>query len=218
MIKSKVSWFSPDKLEKDTLWDAVSWASRYAKGRLLDVGCGKKPYYGIFSKKVVSYTGLDLDGGDVSGSALKIPFNSNSFDTVLSTQVIEHVEEPQIMLKEIHRVLKRNGHLILTAPLFWCLHEEPNDYFRFTKYSLSTLLKKENFKIIHIKERGNWLTTLGQMISLFLESSFNRFFLKYPKRFLQFIIQYSFYRLSKIEKFNKNRQAPLGYIVIAKKI
>lgn len=218
MIKNNISWFSPDKLEKDSLWSAVSSASKYAKGKLLDVGCGNKPYYNIFLNKVDSYIGLDLSGGDVVGSALNIPFSNSFFDTVLSTQVIEHIEKPQVMFQEINRVLKKNGHLILTAPLFWCLHEEPEDYFRFTKYSLSALLSKKNFKIIYIKERGNWLITLGQMISLFLESSFNRMLLKYPKRFLQFIIQYLCYRLSKIEKFNKNKQAPLGYIIVARKL
>jgi len=217
-MSSNISWLSPDKLEKDSLWDSIDESSKYAKGKLLDVGCGDKPYYQIFSRKVDSYVGLDLHGGDVIGSALKLPFKNNSYDTVLSTQVIEHVIDPQIMIKEAYRVLKKNGYLILTAPLFWCLHEEPNDYFRFTKYSLSALLNKENFKIIYIKERGNWLITLGQMISIFLESSFNRVLLKYPKRFLQLIIQYTCYRLSRIEKFNRNKQAPLGYIIVARKL
>ena len=217
-MSSNVSWLSPDKLEKDSLWDSINESSKYAKGKLLDVGCGDKPYYQIFSKKVASYVGLDLHGGDIVGSALELPFKNNSFDTVLSTQVIEHITEPQIMIKEVYRVLRKNGCLILTAPLFWCLHEEPNDYFRFTKYSLSKLFKDNKFEIIYIKERGNWFITIGQMTSLLLESSFNRVFLKYPKRIMQMIIQYLFFNLSKVNRFNKNKQAPLGYIVVAKKI
>lgn len=217
-MSSKVSWFSADKLEKDSLWDSVSKAAKYAKGDLLDVGCGNKPYQNIFIKKVNSYIGLDLQGGDITGSVLKLPFGDNSFDTILSTQVIEHISDPGLMMHEIHRVLKKNGHLILTAPLFWCIHEAPNDYFRFTKYSLSMLINQENFKLIYIKERGNWLLTLGQLISLFLESSFNRLFFKYPKRFLQAMIQYVFFIMSKINRFDKNTQAPLGYIIVAKKV
>lgn len=217
-MSSNVSWLSPDKLEKDSLWDSINESSKYAKGKLLDIGCGDKPYYQIFSKKVDSYVGLDLYGGDVVGSALKLPFKNNSFDTILSTQVIEHVNDPQVMVKEIHRVLKKNSCVILTAPLFWCLHEEPNDYFRFSKYSLSKLFKDNKFEIIYIKERGNWFITVGQMTSLLLESSFNKIFIKHPKRVLQMVIQYLFFNLSRIDRFNKNKQAPLGYIVVARKL
>lgn len=216
--QNQATWFSYDKLEKDSLRTAIIEASSYAKGDLLDVGCGDKPYFSIFKRKVNSYIGLDLDKGDVKGSALKLPFPAMSFDTVLCTQVIEHVKDPQLMVNEINRILKKNGYAILTAPLFWCLHEEPNDFFRFTKYSLEMIFNNANFKIIYIKDRGNWSTTLGQMISLYLEPSFNKLYLKYPKRLLQAIIQYLFFLLSKAPLFIKTPQAPLGYIVVAKKL
>jgi len=212
------SWLYPEKLEKDSITDAVYKASKYAKGKLLDVGCGKKPYQYIFQSKVTSYIGIDKEFGDVLGSALCLPFLDNSFNTVLSTQVIEHVEEPFQMMSEIHRVLKKDGFLILTAPLFWCLHEIPNDYYRFTSYSLYYLAKKTGFKIIYIKERGNWLITIGQFISTFLESTLNRTILKYPKKLFQAFVQFTFYKLSKIKRFQKNRTAPLGYVIVAQKV
>lgn len=215
---NNVSWFSADKLEKESIFIAIKESSKYVKGKLLDVGCGDKPYYSLLAPKVIEYVGLDLEKGDILGSATKIPFKKATFDTVLSTQVIEHVEIPGVMIKEAYRVLKKNGYFILTAPLFWCLHEEPNDYFRFTKYSLKKMLEQEGFTIIYIKERGNWLISLGQMFSIFLESSFNRYFLKYPKKLFQMLIQYSFFQLSKLKIFNKNKQAPLGYVVVAKKL
>lgn len=216
-MKNKTSWFSADKLEKDSIFKSIEEASRYVKGKLLDVGCGDKPYYSILAPKVIEYLGLDLDKGDIIGSATKIPFKTETFDTVLSTQVIEHLEQPELMISEVYRVLKKNGHFILTAPLLWCLHEEPNDFFRFTKYSLKKILEKKGFKIIYIKERGNWLISLGQMSSIFLESSFNRYFSRYPKKFIQMLIQYSFFQLSRFKVFNKNNRAPLGYVVVAKK-
>ncbi len=217
MNKKRVTWFSPDKLEKDTILKGVEEASVYAKGRLLDVGCGDKPYLEIFKNRISSYIGLDLKGGDIQRSALDLPFPKNSFDTILCTQVMEHVSDPELMIKEFHRVLKKGGFVILTMPLFWCLHEEPNDYFRFTKYSLEMILKKAKFEITYIKDRGNWSITIGQMISLYLESSFNRYGLKYPKRLAQMAVQYFFFRLSKIPGFIKSQQAPLGYTVVVRK-
>lgn len=212
-----VAWFSPDRIEKDTLWEAISDASKYASGNLLDIGCGKKPYYKIFKKKVSSYIGLDLKDGDVTGSALELPFPDNYFDTVFSSQVIEHVEDPFLMMRESMRVLKKGGYLILTAPLFWCLHEEPRDFFRFTKYGLLKLVEQANLTIIYIKERGCWPSTLGQMISLFLESTVNRTVLRFPKKILQVVCQYILWHFSKIKRLSKNKQAPLGYIMVAKK-
>lgn len=211
------SWFSPDKLEKDSLIDAIKLASKYAKGDLLDAGCGNMPYKLLFFKKVMKYQGLDLKDADIIGSVLDIPKKDASYDTILSTQVIEHVTDPAKMMIEFYRVLKPNGYVILTAPLFWCLHEEPQDYFRFTKYSLKMLFENAGFKIIYIRERGNWAITIGQMISLFLEPSFNKYLLKYPKRTIQAFVQFIFYLIAQVPIFNKIKQAPLGYIVVAKK-
>ena len=213
-----VNWLAPDKIIKDSLWEAVSKASKYAKGDLLDIGCGKKPYYEIFKNKVSSYTGLDIKGGDVKGSALNLPFENEHFETIFSSMVIEHVEDPFLMMEEANRVLKKGGYLIITAPLFWCLHEEPMDFFRFTKYGLSLLAEKSGLKIVYIEERGNWPSTLGQMISLFFESTANRTLLRYPKKVIQMIVQYAFWQMSKIKRFCKNKQAPIGYIMVARKI
>jgi len=206
-----------DKIVKDYFWKEIKLASRYAKGDLLDIGCGKKPYLEIFKNKVSSYIGLDLKEGDVIGSALDLPFPDESFDTVFSSQVLEHVEDPFLMMREVTRVLKKGGYLILTAPLFWCLHEEPRDFFRFTKYSLQLLAEKAGLKVVYIKGLGCWPETIGQMISLFLESTCNRTILKYPKKIFQDLIIYLFWQMGKIKRFRKNTQAPMVYIMVAQK-
>ncbi len=213
----KTSWFSPDKLEKDAILASLVETQKYVKGRLLDVGCGEKPYEALFKPFITEYIGLDKKHGDIKGSALDMPIDANIFDTVLSTQVLEHVPDPQQMMHEMYRVLKKGGYAILTVPLFWCLHEEPEDYFRFTKYALKQLAKNSGFKIVYIKERGNWATTMGQLLSIFLEPSFNRYLLKYPKRLLQAGIMLSFFALSKLPLFDKSAQAPLGYVMVLKK-
>ncbi|HRN69776.1 MAG TPA: class I SAM-dependent methyltransferase [Candidatus Woesebacteria bacterium] len=212
----RVSWFSPDKLEKDTILDSLIEARKYAKGKLLDVGCGSKPYRILFEDVVTEYVGLDKNTGDIRGSALCMPIKDNTYNTVLSTQVLEHVSDPQQMMNEIYRVLKKDGHAILTLPLFWCLHEEPHDYFRYTKYGLKQLAKNSNLKVVYIKDRGNWAVTMGQLISIFLEPTINRYFLKYPKRLVQTTVMFVSLQLSKLYIF-QNSQAPLGYCIVLKK-
>jgi len=120
-----------------------------------------------FFDVVEEYIGLDLppyisankskNQADVYGSALNLPFKSESFDTVLSTQVLEHVPEPKKMLEEVYRVLKNGGCLILTAPMIWGLHEIPNDYYRYTEYGLRYLAESIGFKVVYIgTQTGFW--------------------------------------------------------------
>jgi len=127
LMNGKISILEPDKIEKQSILTSLLKAKVYAKGILLDLGCGGKPYEIIFSDIVEEYIGIDLPPTktsnkqikkpDVYGSALKLPFKSESFDTILCTQVLEHVPEPKKLLEEAFRVLKGDGYLIMTAPM-----------------------------------------------------------------------------------------------------
>ena len=101
-------------------------AAAYARGVLVDVGCGKKPFVALFQPRVTTYVGLDYPetciplGGtraEVFGTASQLPLRSSTADTVLLTEVLEHVAEPLVVLSELHRVLKPGGVLLLTAPM-----------------------------------------------------------------------------------------------------
>ena len=105
-------------------------AGRYGRGRVLDAGCGRRPYAEFYS----DYTGLEFDRAryadapaDVWGSGMELPFRDKAFATVFSSQVLEHVPEPWRMVAEMARVLEPGGHLILTAPHIWGLHEVPQN-------------------------------------------------------------------------------------------
>jgi SAM-dependent methyltransferase len=111
-----------------------------ARGRLLDVGCGDKPYEGIFRPYVTEYIGVEHEATfaetsadshavrpDVLYDGQRLPFEDKSFDTVLNVQVLEHTPHPGALVKEMGRVLKNDGVLILTAPFSFRLHEEPHD-------------------------------------------------------------------------------------------
>ncbi|TDE53946.1 class I SAM-dependent methyltransferase [Flavobacterium sp. GT3P67] len=142
----------------------------YATGKLLDIGCGNKPYESWIKGRVSEYIGCDIvqsssNRVDVLCQANNIPLESNSFNTILSTQVIEHVEDHQGVVNEAHRLLKSNGYFILSGPLYWNLHEEPYDFFRFTKHGFRYILEKAGFEVCEIVSNGGAWATLGQVIN-----------------------------------------------------
>ena len=136
---------------------------KYASGKLLDIGCGNKPYKALM-KSVTEYIGCDIvqssnNTVDILSAATKIPVDNNSFDTVFSTQTIEHVEDPVALCSEAYRIVKPGGYFIVSGPMYWPHHEEPYDFFRFTKYGFSYILEKAGFEVISIKANGgNWAT------------------------------------------------------------
>lgn len=149
-----------------SLFSTLEHVTTYARGRLLDIGCGNKPYENLFRQKVQEYVGCDivqssLKKVDVLCPASQIPLPDASFDTVLSTQTIEHVGDPQALIAEAHRLLKSSGHLLISGPMYWHLHEEPYDYYRFTKYGFDFMLSRQGFEVVEIKANGGKWAMLG---------------------------------------------------------
>jgi ubiquinone/menaquinone biosynthesis C-methylase UbiE len=173
-------------------------AAHYAGGKLLDVGCGSKPYQALFRSRVDEYLGLDVpyeyrpagrhsmedgqDGRDIDvyGSALALPVADAAFDTVVSFQVLEHVPEPQMMFAEMSRVLKPGGYLILMAPQMWHLHEVPRDYFRYTRYGLAYLAEKSGMDVVEITPLAGFWARVGLKISYTIDHMSNMMEAKVP--------------------------------------
>lgn len=175
LIKGKISWLEPHKIAKQSILSLLLSAKKYVRGRLLDVGCGNKPYEPIFADAINEYIGIDLpfsesanEAGkqiDVYASAFSLPFKSNSFDTVLCTEVLEHFPDPKKMLEEAYGVLKNKGYLILTAPMTWQLHAIPDDYYRYTKYGLKYLAESAGFEVVYIETLTGFWAVIGQKLS-----------------------------------------------------
>lgn len=149
--------------------DLHASVDKYAKGRLLDIGCGNKPYEMMFKGKVSEYVGCDIvqssEGKvDIICEATSIPVSDQVFDTVFCTQTLEHVADHQKLIDEAYRVLKPGGHFIVSAPLYWHLHEEPYDFFRFTKHGFEHIFKKAGFKVVDMLSNGGVWATTGQVI------------------------------------------------------
>jgi SAM-dependent methyltransferase len=128
-----------------------------ATGDVLDVGCGDKPHRDFF-EEAESYTGLDISGVEkdieVCGSATKLPFKDGSFDVFFSTQVLEHVPDPAAFFAEMARVLKDGGRAFVSTNQMYPIHEEPNDYFRFTRYGLRHLSREVGLTVDKVIEEG----------------------------------------------------------------
>jgi SAM-dependent methyltransferase len=137
---------------------------------VLDIGCGLQPYRRFLDPAVTEYVGIDREGPlsrpTVVGSAESLPFPDQSFDVVLSTQVLEHLPDPERALREAVRVLKRGGRMILTVPGVWPTHEAPHDFWRFTRHGLMRLLADHEIVYRDLEALGGLWATLGQMTSL----------------------------------------------------
>lgn len=141
---------------------------RYGKkNELLDLGCGLKPFKKIYAKYSITSLGIDVATSphiksevDVIYDGKNIPFENNRFDYVLCTEVMEHVPEPAEFLKEIHRIMKKEGILIMTTPFLVPLHEEPYDYYRYTKHGIRHLLTNAGFRMEHIESFSGYVGVL----------------------------------------------------------
>ena len=194
-------------------------------GRLLDVGCGRQPYKNLIPFDV--YVGMEYTASqapDIVGDARKIPFQSEIFDSILCTEVLEHVNEPKQVIQEINRVLKLHGKLLLSAPMSWNLHYEPNDYYRFTKYGLIYLLENHGFQILAINRVGGAFSLAGARITNAFHSFWHRKLRWVPSKLRVALIQLlvciplsiGFYVLARI--FDRIDQTDaINWIILAEK-
>jgi SAM-dependent methyltransferase len=193
---------------------------KYARGLLLDIGCGEKPYHTLTKGSVDMHFGLDHPGSfhnksqvDLFATAYKTGVANKSVDTVLCTVVMEHLERPQDAMNEMYRILKPGGYIILSAPLFWHLHEEPRDFYRYTKYGLNHLFNTAGFETVEIKPLSGFIVTFSQELVYFLDK-LNRSILRYPTEMLQSLIQAMAFWLN---HWDKSYRFTWAYLAIAKK-
>ncbi|MDZ4668153.1 MAG: class I SAM-dependent methyltransferase [bacterium] len=143
--------------------------TRFAKGKLLDIGCGNKPYEIMLKPYINEHLGCDIvqssnNKVDVICEATMIPIKDAAFDTIISTQTIEHIGDFQTMVNEAYRLLKPGGHFIVSGPMYWPIHEEPYDFHRFTKYGFIHSLEKAGFIAVEVNANGGKWAFLGQAI------------------------------------------------------
>jgi SAM-dependent methyltransferase len=202
-------------------------APQVQHGSILDVGCGVKPYEPLLARPGDRWTGVDhpttMAGSygvftlaDTFADCHALPFADGTFDTLLCTQVLEHVSDPGQVLVEAARVLRPGGVLLLTAPMTWPLHEEPYDFFRYTQHGLRHLLRGAGFEVLQEVQRGRGASTLGQA---FLDLHFAGRKLSFPGKVYQQAVCRCVNQVCLwLDHFVPARRLALGWAVAARRV
>lgn len=198
------------------------YASRHLSGKLIDIGCGVKPWNSIVAPYVAEHIGVDhketlhgLENVDLIGTAYSIPVADDTFDCAICTAVLEHLEEPFEAILECKRVLKPRGIAIYSIPFIWHIHEEPRDFYRYSSFGINYLFQKADFEILELKALSGFWVTFGQA-SVYYLFRFNRGVLKWLRIIviLGLLIQGVAYLLDKVDKAEKWTWM---YMVVVKK-
>jgi SAM-dependent methyltransferase len=197
----------------------------HARGVLLDLGCGYSPLFETYQPLVTDTFCVDWGNSlhvspylDLIADLNKpIPFRDHSFDTILLTDVLEHVAEPRCLISEIARLLRPGGKLLGGVPFLYWLHEEPHDYCRFTSYALRSMFLDAGLHPVEISPYGGLLEVLIDLGSKGCVSL--REWMMTPVGILQSVAT----PLLKTKPFRKisgstGRKFPLGYVFVGQKV
>jgi SAM-dependent methyltransferase len=178
--------YFPEKLDsknyhyyipRKSILDFLRSNSSQFKGCFVDLGCGFMPYRRMIESSVQEYIGIDIENSDIYTAdnivfwdGKTIPLENESVDVLLSTELLEHVEFPKDISKEVFRVLKPGGIWLGTIPFVWSVHEVPHDWSRYTPFALSDIIQHPGFSVGKISALGGMNASLALMLGLWLES------------------------------------------------
>ena len=145
----------------------------HAKGKLLDLGCGKVPLYGVYQEYITDNVCVDWENTLHKNEYLdfecdltqKLPFEDRVFDTIILSDVLEHIPSPPKLWQEMARILTKNGKIIMNVPFFYCLHERPHDYYRYTEFALQRFVEDSNLKLVQLESIGGVPEILADILA-----------------------------------------------------
>ncbi|UCI05686.1 class I SAM-dependent methyltransferase [Mesorhizobium sp. B1-1-8] len=149
-----------------------AFAAKLTPGSLiLDAGAGDQVYAPIFQH--TRYEAADFEKVDkvykkptFSCDLASIPVEDGRYDAVVCTQVLEHLPEPLVVLRELHRTLKPGGSMILTCPLWYEEHERPYDFYRYTQFGLKHLVEKAGFVVEEVRWLDGYMASVTHQLRL----------------------------------------------------
>ena len=202
---------------------------RYLKGRIADIGAGDVPFYPGYRNQAESIACIDWAGSshavekysDILCDLNKeISLPNQSIDAALLSSVLEHIAEPRVLLRELYRCLAPGGAVVIEVPFFYWLHEEPNDYYRYTRHALTRLAEEAGFEIEHLAAYGNAFIVMGDIAAktaVFLTSRLHwrlQPAVKWATRGFQHLTYLVFKRL---DGSIYQHYFPLGYVMVLKR-
>lgn len=227
-----ISYRSVTKIAHEGVLKAMKYcAKRYAKGSMIDLGCGIKPYESIFQPFIDSYFGVDFQPtsdvnykentkADLFADCTNTGLKDHSFETLLSTQVMEHIYDSNSYLSECFRLLKKEGYGIFSVPFLWQIHSEPYDYYRFTRFSLEKLFSEIGFKIIEIRSMEGAYAALIQakIVSLYIHNNNQNIIIRVFRKFQikLWVPVLNFFALH-FDRIFYNEKLCINYLVVVQK-
>lgn len=149
---------------------------QHAHGRLLDLGCGKVPLYGAYRALASEVVCVDWAAGapvdhidrqcDLSQP---LPFADAQFDTIILSDVLEHIPEPAQLWKEMARLLSPGGKIVMNVPFFYWVHAHPHDYYRYTNFALERFVQHSGLELVLLRPLGGVLEVLADLLAKLLD-------------------------------------------------
>jgi SAM-dependent methyltransferase len=246
-VKSKSSWVATKYLHKNGKLKAsrntaeVSVGSRlvadligqfynkhvkhHATGRLVDLGCGKVPLFGTYRAYVSDVTCVDwaepVDGENhldfICDLSKPLPFREGEFHTIILSDVLEHIADPELLWSEMARILSPGGKLIMNTPFIYCLHDQPHDYYRFSKYALRRFAELNGFDVVYLEPLGGTPEILADIFCKHIQ-----FVPLVGKLLAQALQEITFWFVQSKPGASLSRRTseafPLGYAMIAERV
>lgn len=148
--------------------------SKHIAGKTLDIGCGTKPYAHLY--RSTEYVGLEIDNSANRGAnraeyyydGTRFPFADHTFDSAVANEVFEHVFNPDQFLREVARVLRPGGTLLMTMPFAWDEHEQPYDYARYSSFGIRSLLQQHGFVVLEQRKSVDDVRVIFQLLNAYI--------------------------------------------------
>lgn len=195
---------------------------KYVKGKLIDLGCGQAPLFIKYRPYTSQVTCVDWvntthknDYIDIECDLTKaLPFEDGAFDTIILSDVLEHIPEPDLLWSEMARILSGGGILLMNVPFFYPLHELPYDYYRYSSYALKRFAEKNGFSVVQLDAIGGSPEVIADILCKHLQ--FIPIFGKVVCLFIQYLT--STFMKSNVGKnlsIKTSERYPLGYFMVA---
>jgi SAM-dependent methyltransferase len=200
------------------------YIAKYATGKLVDLGCGNVPFYDLYKDLVSDNVCVDWPNSAHKNQYLDFecdlnkhfPFADAEFDTIIISEVLEHISNPELIWSEMARILKPRGRILLSVPFFYKIHEAPYDFYRYTEFALKNFASKNNLRVLELKNFGGLPEIFTDIISknLIKIPLLGKFSSDILQRLCWFFINTSF---GKRKSANSGSAYPLGYFMVVEK-
>jgi SAM-dependent methyltransferase len=146
--------------------------------RVLDVGCGPKPYYPFFAHVSSEYIGVDVvenPAAELRGPVEALPVEDASFDVVLCTQVLEHCDDPAQAVRELRRVTAPGGRVLASTHGVQVYHPSPVDYWRWTHEGLRRIFEQNaEWSALTVDAAAGTASALAMLLGTYVEIALRR--------------------------------------------